>query len=385
MMAPQGRRLDRMSQAEVPAKRPVTAFLPVLFLSILFISSVSFAQSSCEVATNLNFSSSGTPTSADSNWKTLCIVGLFIASLLTAMIFMLGRALDNQSLINRAKTDLYQIMVTAAILVVFASFISGLCAIDATQFGLTAPSLFDASRSYFLYAQSVAFNSYISTVNSIMLLSGLSSLYVKGEPIKIGAYIGIGMDMRPFAGFTSALGALNLLSNLTMLSVSITSGFITILNAIETWFLNLLLPAGVVLRCFTPTREFGGVLISIAIGLFIFYPLLFAFSYMLIGQLPPLPLPDTGGWLEFTLSELAIFSSTSILPFGLIVTTLGQMLFIGGMAGDSIAEAFTQVGGALLPVFILPAINWIILVSIVKGISRVMGEEVDISSLTRLI
>jgi hypothetical protein len=357
----------------------------VLFALMLLAVSV-YAQSACDVVNKLDFNQPSSPTDSGNNWKTLCLAGLLISSFIISLMYMLGKAMDNPALLNRARTDINQVIITAAMLVVFAALMNALCALDGTAFGLKTVSLFDSARSYFAYAQSVAFNSYIDTTNSIMLLSGLASLYVNSaDAIPIGLYIKMGLALRPFSGFSAALGALNFVSNLTMLSVAMTSGYITILNVIQTWFLNLMLPAGVVMRCFTPTRDFGGVLISLAVGLFVFYPLLFGLSYLLLGQPDPVGMPSSEGWFEPIIGQLAIFTASSVIPFGLVASVLGQLLTMGDLAGERVATSFGNVGASLLPVFILPAINWIVLVGIVKGISRAMGEEVDISSLARLI
>ncbi|VVB73404.1 Uncharacterised protein [uncultured archaeon] len=356
-----------------------------LFAMMLLAASV-YAQSACDVVNKLDFNQPSSPLDAGNNWKTLCLAGLLISSFIISLMYMLGKTMDNQALLNRAKTDINQVLVTAGMLVVFAAVMNALCALDARAFGLNTPSLFSAARSYFAYSQSVAFSSYMDTTNAIMLLSGLSSLYVNSaDAVPLGLYIKLGIALRPFSGFAAAMGALNFVSNLTMLSVAITSGFIMILNVIETWFLNLMLPAGIVMRCFTPTRDFGGVLISIAIGLFVFYPLLFALSYMILGQPAAVGMPDSGGWFETILGQLALFTASSVIPYGLLATLIGQLLMMGDLAGNSVGQAFGNVGASLLPVFILPAINWIVLVGIVRGMSRAMGEEVDISSLARLI
>jgi len=342
--------------------------------------------SACDIVNKLDFNQPSSPTDAGNNWKTLCIAGLLISSLIISLMYMIGKVTGNPALINRAKTDINQVIVTAAMLVVFASLMGGLCALDATVFGLKTSSLFDATRSYFAYAQSVAFSSYIDTTNSIMLLSGLSTLYVSSaNAITLGLYVKLTIALRPFSGFAAAMGALNFVSNLMMISVAVTSGYITILNVIETWFLNLMLPAGVVMRCFTPTRDFGGVLISISIGIFVFYPLLFSLSYLMMGQPDPVGLPESGSWFYSIIGELALFTAASIFPYSLIAALAGQLMIMGDLAGNSVAHSFGNAGSALLPVFILPAINWIILVGIVKGMSRALGEEVDLSSLARLI
>jgi len=340
----------------------------------------------CEVATKLDFGNQTGPTSAEQNWKSLSFIGLLLSAALISIIYMIGKAMDAPGLMARAKTDLIQVAVTGIALVLLYGILSGLCAIDAKEFGFGFSSFFDGANKYFEYAGSMALKSYLECTNSIMTLTGLATLNVMSpDAIVLGNFVKIGVFLKPYAGYNIPIGALRWLANLVMLSISLMKGYSLVLNAIQVNFLNLLFPAGVVLRCFSPTRDFGGVLIAISIGLFVFYPLLFSFSYMIIGQpSTSVDMPEMN-WHDKIMGQFMIFESATIAPYLLFIVMPSKIFSMGDISSNMLFDSFSSVGEVLLVVIILPAINWIILTAIVRELSRVLGQEVDISGLARMI
>jgi hypothetical protein len=356
------------------------------FAVLLLFTSLAFAQSSCDVATKLDFGgTSGDPTAVNANWKTLSVLGLFISTLLISVVYMFGKMSDNAALLNRAKTDFVQVIATSILLVIFYSFLTAACNLDPHQFGLNANTMFDGARLYFEYAKAQAFYAYNEATNSIMLVSGLSSIFINSQVIAFGLFLSLSIADNPFVGFSIATGALQFVANLTMLTVAMASAHMDIFTIIERHLLNFLLPAGVTMRCFTPTREFGGVLIAIAVGLFIFYPLMFSLGYLVLGQPTANLSSSEAGWFSLTMGEAVLFGTFSILPYATLILIPVQIPFVGGIGSKAIADAIGAAGSTLLPVFILPAINWIVIAAFVRNLSRILGEEVDISSLGRLI
>ncbi len=354
-------------------------------LFILLLISLSFAANSCDVAIKLDFAgTSGDPTAVNANWKTWSIIGLFISTGIISLVYMFGKISENAALLNRARTDFVQVIATSVLLLLFYSFLTAACNLDLRQFGVNANTMFDAAKLYFEFARDKALFSYNEAVNSIMLVSGLSSMFVNTQTLPAGFVISLSIADNPFVGFQVVLGALQFITNLTMLQVAIATGYLDIFTVIEQHLLNFLLPTGVILRCFTPTREFGGVLIAVAIGLFIFYPLMFALSYSLI-QDKGIPQLEESGWFATIIGVGASFAAFSILPFMVLILIPIELAFVGEIGANAISSAIGAAGSSLLPVFILPAINWIVIVAFVRNLSRILGEEVDISSLSRLI
>ncbi|MEM3431315.1 MAG: hypothetical protein QXW80_01650 [Candidatus Micrarchaeia archaeon] len=341
----------------------------------------------CEVALLLDFGNqSNSAIGVEQNWKSLSFIGLLVSLFLLIFAYLIGKSLDSPQLIARAKTDMIQVVVTAIMLGVLYSILLFICSIDASQFGFNFTSFFDGARMYLEYSRASALNAYLKCTNAMMIITGLSTFNINNPNfIDLGAFLHIGVYFKPFAGYGITIGALNWFSSLVQLSYSLITGYIVVLDAIQLYFLNLLLPAGVVLRCFSPTRDLGGVLIAISVGLFFFYPLLFSFSYMIIGQPDPnVRLPDMD-WESEINSAVAKSVALSSVPLGSLVTIFNSLFGKGGEAIDRLNEAYIATGSVILYVFILPAINWIILVAIIRELSKALGQEVDISGLARMI
>lgn len=376
-----------------------TRSISILSLTLLFLIASSnsiYAQSNtnqnnvpngCEVALLLDFGNqSSSAIGVEQNWKSLSLIGLLVSFFLLVVAYLIGKSLDSPQLIARAKTDMVQLAVTAIMLGVLYSILLFICSIDASQFGFNFTSFFDGARMYLEYSRASALNAYLKCTNAMMIITGLSTFNINNPNfIDLGAFLHIGVYFKPFAGYGITIGALNWFASLVQLSYSLTTGFIVVLDAIQLYFLNLLLPAGVVMRCFSPTRDFGGVLIAISVGLFLFYPLLFSFSYMIIGQPDPnVGLPDMD-WESEINSAVVKAVALSTVPLGSLITIYTSLFGRGGEAIDRLNGAYEATGGVILYVFILPAINWIILAAIVRELSKALGQEVDISGLARMI
>jgi hypothetical protein len=54
-------------------------------------------------------------------------------------------------------------------------------------------------------------------------------------------------------------------------------------------------------------------------------------------------------------------------------------------SGEAIGTAIGLTGDSILVVYVLPALVWVMLVGLIRNLSKTLGEELDISSLSRLI
>jgi hypothetical protein len=354
------------------ARNKIGFILP-LMLTLAF-SSISFAASpeACSFATQF---SPGQP----GDWLLWCAIGIMISAALAGIIFALGQMLGKPDLTSRAKTDLYQIIITFVILVIFESSILFMCSIDKKSLGFqTSGTLFDAARDYFKYQSSLAAKTYIDTSNAIMAASAFSSMNGGGSISSV-----LSMFLAPFGGLSVVIQALQYIMNLVMLQIAIAQAQVFLLDIIENAFLAFLLPVGVVLRCFTPTREIGGILMSIGIGLFLFYPLMFGLSQLLTGERQPV---EIGGstWGDNVIGVATVMAINLIIFDPLSVTVTMIPIVTTLMTPRLIAPIF-GLGTTLLFVFVLPAINWLIIAALIRSISKALGEEVDVSTLARLV
>jgi hypothetical protein len=97
---------------------------------------------------------------------------------------------------------------------------------------------------------------------------------------------------------------------------------------------------------------------------------------------PSLPDMDWSTKVDWAVAKTLVFSS---IPFGNVGIMLISLSTDGDRVMDDLLDAYGKVGKTILPIYILPAINWIILAALVRELSKVLGQEVDISGLARMI
>ena len=346
----------------------------IAVLLLAFIQLAYALPSSCSISNA--FAPSG-----EGNWIFLSAVGVLISAAITGILYMIGSAISKPELVSRAKTDFSQVIITLVMIAAFESVVLFMCNMDVKDLGFKTPgTVFDAADSYFNYQYKLASKTYFEASNVIMTLSGLSAVYGGGN---IGGVVGIALS--PFSGLTVMLQGMQYVMGLTMLQVSISWAQSMILEMIKSSFLEYLLPTGLVLRCFTPTRDIGGIIISIGVGLFLFYPSMFAIAFLVSGENSPDSIELGSSTWANTIIKVSAVMAGEFLFLDPISSTITNIYTVGQIMYPMVSSSVFSLGSLLLYVFILPAINWIIIASLIRDMSRLMGEEVDVSTLARLI
>ena len=184
-------------------------------------------------------------------------------------------------------------------------------------------------------------------------------------------------------------------------------------------FLKYYLPIGIMMRCFTPTRRIGGTLIAIGIGFLFIYPALTVITSEILRETTENFATDTIGNMGahakpvFNIISDKAKMNLKDFPKEIVGDYSGNMPDptnpAPGSAPSPVQEYSTGnlivnlikggTGGAMYMILILPmmiigiviilglasAFNILLIIHAIKGISKTMGEEIDISSLTRLI
>ncbi len=218
------------------------------------------------------------------------------------------------------------------------------------------------------------------------------------------------MVASPMAGFASPLKQLlyNMTVALSLAFIINHAQLVVYIFALDA-FLKYYLPLGVFLRSFTPTRRIGGTLIGVSVAFLLVFPMLSLVTYGMLYQkcqgnsaCGPLVtfrsmlaqyFGDTsfGGFQEnfksFFSSNFTDVSGSILGIMGGLFTGLGTFLekLLGGTMLLLIIFPASAVSWAFVVGFVVPTFNVIIFTQAARGLSRTFGEEVDISSLTRMI
>ncbi|MEM4389118.1 MAG: hypothetical protein QXG98_00455 [Candidatus Micrarchaeia archaeon] len=434
------------------------------------------------------------------SWAGLAALGALLSFFILVLVYMGATVLGIAGAATWAKNEFYQ---TAASLVIVANLVLAvgvLCSpsfpalfgLDPKLIGMpagTTPNLYDYAFEYVRWLNEKIIIGWLHAF-VLQWRTAIATSYASG--MQPGGY---GVSVQPMAGLSALESGLNLMLQ------SFTIAWITnlvqaeILKFILVSMFNIVLPVGVVLRCFSFTRAFGGALMGIAVALFVFYPILLGINMLAIadatnavvdalssqyrctpgstteccggltcnadGSCPPcifageadnpskccsgkfdpnqpgrcleLGYPgdacsaDSGcfsgkceggvcttckvsqsAWSvsgEDALGMLTIIGN--VIWVGLVAyfaPVLTSMMAIGRLGGMALLKG--ALGGTLLALLggtyaifglirvasyiligaiLLPAFNFILLVTIARDLSRFFGEEVDVSNLTRMI
>jgi len=92
------------------------------------------------------------------------------------------------------------------------------------------------------------------------------------------------VQLTPLSGLTSVSQVVGSIIQ-SLLFLGVMSGVqLALLHFINSTALTIFLPIGVVLRCFFATRKIGGLLMGIAIGLYLVYPLILAMNAIAVNE-----------------------------------------------------------------------------------------------------
>ncbi len=329
-----------------------------------------------------------------SDWAGWCLLGMFIALLLVSLGYMAGSALGHPTLIAWSKSEFYQVLGNFALLFFFIFFINLVCGLRVSDvFGGAVTSgygddFFSVSKGYLDWTKEKTkeTHAYLAIINSVV------GIAIGGDFASMPG--GIGIKLVPFRGVQYILGVFSTL--MTTLSIALLTllAEIQVLRYIELGMLNIFFPLGLVLRCFWPTRAFGGVLMGIAVALFVFYPFMLVLNDAIIHE----PLANVTAELNDSLYNPATGMITRPPKEAAV-----EELMIGDLSADSttVWSKITGIPGAaaqgiwglvlrattiiVVGAMLLTAVDFIIVVAAAREISRLLGEEVDVSNLTRMI
>lgn len=334
---------------------------------------------------------------------------LVVSTVMLAAMYVWASFFRNQQLNALVKTELYEIGISAILVVILAGAVGGMHQMRVSTFlpSNLWPDGIDGSTTIYK-ASGMYFDQVEKDMTSWLTVNYFINMYVD-QVASVTTYtrpLGVGIVASPMAGFASPLKSV-------LYNMSVALGIAFMINSAQKLvyifalqgFLKYYLPIGIFFRCFTPTRRLGGALIGIAATFIFVFPALTVISYSMFYNPESGPVAtfgsviqsyffnDTstgtfwGNFQDFFSNEFKdIGASVSDLigaGFGglgqLFMKLIGNIMFVFMMFPITIISLAFAVG------FVIPAFNVLIFTTIAKELSRILGDEVDIASLTRLI
>jgi len=334
-----------------------------------------------------------------SDWVLLSLLALLVSTLALTLVYMFASFLRNPQLISWSKFELFQVFATAVILAFFASVIFGICSFDMSFLDRTRytpvggqgqpTNMYQIIDNYFSKLQDTAYLIFGYLMYVAKVLTYMSRVTVMSHPLGVG----------------SAENPLESMGQINSLLFVMLSGFVTsflllelqmrILDYLAFACLGYLFPMGIFFRCFEPTRSFGGTLLGLSIALFLFYPIIMVFNdYIMYSQIDDLQV-SSGALLSQASGNIAGGEATtsgnaeSMGQNGLGTGSQGEDTSWFGAAWQAIANSILvfvrPIMIYVIAAVVLPVINFILLIEITRGATGFLGDELDVSNLTRLI
>lgn len=374
-------------------------------------------------------------------WQSVAAAAVFISLLIVSLAYLLGISFRQPQMTAWAKNELYQAFASALMLatiigVVYffsnltsaasCTFASG-CDYDtvcAAAIAANQPCEYHIEKAWLLVT-AVQRNATVQADQLLSINMRAAALQSVGKYIDVS--LGTGTLMYPWQDCgvkgTCASGAegfgLSLFAGVAMMTDAINLMFPILFSWITSFIAQavflamvrdaifpIFLTMGLILRTFFFTRKLGGLLIAIAIGVYTMYPFMYVllqdqydFTVWLDNYNPWTcdchPDPVSGvktmlhcpvRWCSGSMVEIVIWGK----PF---ITDLGVDPPVGRSSFDAdnphpvdFIFAFTQqLGMLMVPAVIIPLLSALVTIAFIKGLSPLLGGDVEIAGLTHLI
>lgn len=335
-------------------------------------------------------------------------MALMASVALLAAMYLWGTLFRNSQLISYVKQELFEVMISAFLIGIIFGMLGSLSYLSLSGFVPlellpsdvgTDTNVYEAAQMYYVKVD--------SDMSAWLNLNYIMNIYVD-QTASVTPYarpLGVGLVASPLTGLASPLKQLlyNMTTALSLAFVINHAQLVVYIFSLQA-FLNFYLPLGIFLRSFTPTRRLGGTLIAVSLVFLFIFPALSTLTYSIFYNRSGGPLVSFSSMLSDYFSDTTNggFSNSIQNYYSTNFNTGGGgiMDFIGGVfggIGDMIQAVIgkmfltlflipmSMVSFAFVIGFIVPAINVIIFTAAAKVLSKTLGEEVDVSSLTRMI
>lgn len=325
------------------------------------------------------------------------VIGIMIA--ISGMALGLGYAINQKSLKEFGKEELYQSIINGALvggfLVLFANggivsnLINSITLSNGTSVTCNSYMANNAALclSYGYLASptgytfmGVQYQSVLTTttsmLTSLLALNGILGIIAAFKINLVVVTLSFNYVVSPIISEIAYL--VKIMSTLSIGALVQAS----ILMFVAASTLTLILPSGLILRAFYPTRKLGGFFIALSIGLYVVLPLSYVFNIMLINSyfslnstnLSQVTLTASGVENTFLSTNLAVNSTKAS---GVVGALTGAISSLQNSVYQVINGILSWLSSFIVATFILPAFSLIITGISVKEFADILGSEVS--------
>ena len=325
---------------------------------------------------------SGDFTALWSSWQGAIALGVLVIFLISGLVYVLSGLIAHRGLMVWSKNQIYEGFVTLVFAFFALMLVGFVCSMDVhvldadcvpqdgfwkinplypaqaewrfdagTHWG--SCNAFDVANYDLQRFRNQISNGFYIVLAINLVVAGLASTVISYSVTGMGPTMSIGQGLSNTSQqLSTAMIAIVSAQLITMTQL--------LLLQVSARLFGFLMPAGIILRSFGITRGFGGSLIAIALGFYLIYPLAVVLCYgMVLGTVD---------------SDLAVMGGKDTVPDG-----------VSGDWWNPVDKTCAFVGTLIVGAVLVPFIVFVIVIAFVKGVSGMIGEEVDVSNLTRLV
>ena len=325
------------------------------------------------------------------DWIPLTLVALVASLLMMVLVHMFSNLLRNQPLSTWSKFEMFQVFATAGIFAFSFGIVIGMCTfnmglLDARYYGL---NMYDIAEAYFAKLKTAAYILFAYLMRVVNLINLLSRITWISNPL------GMGMQDSPMEGIGQLNSVMFLVASGFFATILMLWLQVRMLDYMAIASLFYLFPLGMFFRAFEPTRKFGGTLLGISITFFLFFPMMIVFDDFII-YAPREELLAAGGELEQTAQHAEgninpstgqVLDPQEIMDAGYDETRRSPMfaIYLGNSVANGALFLLKPIMLYFIAAVVLPVINFAVLAEVARALTNLLGEEIDISNLTRMI
>lgn len=340
--------------------------------------------------------------------------GILAMALVIGLVYMGGESLNIPQLIEWSKNEALQLAMIPIMFIIIIWLASTVCTLNMGEFFTWAPTLngyhiggdmtiMEAAQAHLQWALG---ETHLTLAMVRRDLGALNMRATRNNYDNQGLGFGMnGYSHAKFSGDYTSIGTLGMLLNLntgfmiTLLFQYFSLVFFTGANG----FFFALIPFGLIMRSIPYLRSFGGGMVALAVGLFIFYPLILAMSGVMLG-----PLYDGqdasdayakyyGGNAQGKLGASVIAvegNEASITGDGVTSyvnsypqpkITDGQDPIIDDMDTINFSKLFELTSQNFLRAVFFPTAALLVTVAFIANLAIVFGGEIDASKLVQMV
>jgi len=370
------------------------------------------------------------------NWMPIAGMAVIISASLVGLGYMLGSFLNNQQILAWAKGEFLQILASALIIGGLAWLVAMTTALSHEAAGYTgidcantdvedayanaeialAPCHINIAQQYLQIMYENVYHQNRQLLRAASALAVASNFNITLEMLVTPW---LSLTIVPLAPLNMVYETMALIFDMLVKIMILLKFQIYLMSYIWRALFPMLLVGGVVLRTFWFSRRLGGLLIAIAIGLYLAYPLSYALAYYVLGGTSAgtyVVNIDAGAYEDANVDLNTLDGNTLAQRIDKLEgkTWMGDVLSVGavGLGAVVVGGAGLPLGapGALAPgapiienwvagedgiiestailliyATFVPFLALIATISFIKALSPMLGGDVDIAGITHLI